>query len=63
MAANKKKGVLTGPDPDDAIVHEWFRKDYPKMSKEDKARFDKADAAMKKTGATRSTKKPASKKK
>ena len=57
MAATKKKGILTGPDPDDAIVHEWFRKDYPKMSKEDKTRFDKADAAMRNAGRAAGKKK------
>lgn len=57
MAATKKKGILTGPDPDDAIVHEWFRKNHPTMSKEDKARFDKADAAMRNAGRAAGKKK------
>ncbi len=53
MATAKKKGVLTGPDPDDAIVHEMFRKEYPHMSHDDKARFDQAEKALRGT-ATRS---------
>lgn len=46
--ATKKKGILTGPDPDDLIVHEMIRRDYIRMSPEDKAKFDRADAAFKK---------------
>lgn len=60
--ATKKKGVLNGPDPDDRIVHEMLRKDYPRMSAEDKARFDRADAAIKKRGAENAAKKPVKKK-
>lgn len=52
--ATKKKGVMTGPDPDDRIVHETMRKDYPRMSQQDRARYDRADAAYK--GASGKTK-------
>lgn len=59
--ATKKKGVLTGPDPDDLIVHEMIRKDYSKMSPADKAKFDRADAAMKQRSAANG-RKPATRK-
>lgn len=61
--ATKKKGILTGPDPDDRIVHEMLRKDYPHMSAEDRARFDQADAALKKHGVTGVTKSASKRKK
>lgn len=61
--ATKKKGVLTGPDPDDRIVHEMIRKDYPRMSPEDRAKFDRADAAMKKRGTENTARKAAKRKK
>ena len=59
----KKKGILTAPDPDDRIVHEMLRKDYPRMLPEDRAKFDRADAAMKKPGAVSATRKTVKRKK
>lgn len=57
MARNTRKGVLTGADPDDRIVHEWFRKERSKMAAGDKTRFDKADAAMQNKGRATGKKK------
>lgn len=57
MASNTKKGILTGADPDDRIVHEWFRKERSKMAAGDKNRFDKADAAMRNAGRAAGKKK------
>ena len=50
-------------DPDDRIVHEMIRKDYPRMSPEDRAKFDRADAAMKKRGTENTARKAAKRKK
>ena len=63
MATTKKKGILTGPDPDDMIVHEMLRSDYPRMSPADRAKFDRADAAMKKKSTGTPAKQTAKKKK